>query len=276
MNLRAALGLGTSALTEGGLEGAGRDARRLLAHAAGIAPDRVMLHLEDELSEEDERRFWAHVQARLDRRPVAQIIGARLFFGRNFIVTEDVLDPRPETETLIVEALGDGFDQVLDLGTGSGCILLTLLAERPGATGIGADISAAALEVARRNADALDVAPRAALVQSDWFDAVGGVFDLIVSNPPYIAEAEMSALAPELAFEPRQALTDGADGLSAYRTIAAGAPAHLAPGGRLMVEIGWRQGDAVAAMFRSAGLVDVQIRTDLDGRDRVVMGRMSA
>lgn len=276
MNIRAALGMATAAFHRAGIEDAGRDARKLVAHAAGIGTDRVLLHMEDDLTDAQDARFRAHVQSRLDRRPVSQIVGARLFYGREFIVTEDVLDPRPETETLVSEALSGAFDRVLDLGTGTGCILLTLLAERPDASGVGADLSAAALAVAGRNAERLGVAPRCSMVRSDWFVAVAGTFDLIVSNPPYVAADEMAALAPEVAFEPRMALTDGADGLSAYRALIAGARAHLAPGGRLMVEIGWRQARDVAAMMDAAGLTAVRIVPDLDGRDRVVEGRALA
>lgn len=204
---------------------------------------------------------------------MSHLLGYRDFWSYRFKVTPDVLDPRPETETLIEAALAQPFDSVLDLGTGSGCILLTLLAERGGATGIGVDASPAALRVAEQNAAALGVADRCALEVSDWYAGVGGTFDLIVSNPPYIAAGEMSGLAPELSHEPRMALTDEADGLSCYRIITAGARAHLVPGGWLMVEIGPTQGAAVLQMFDAAGLTDVQIRTDLDGRDRVVIGR---
>ena len=162
---------------------------------------------------------------------------------------------------------------MLDLGTGSGCILLSLLAERPLATGLGTDLSPAALEVAAQNAEALGVAKRTKLMQSDWFANVAGRHDLILSNPPYIAASEMPELAPELAHEPRLALTDEGDGLSAYRAITAGAGAHLVPGGWLMVETGWTQGAQVAAMVRQAGFEEVHLRPDLDGRDRVVLGR---
>ncbi|MCF1709973.1 peptide chain release factor N(5)-glutamine methyltransferase [Tabrizicola sp. J26] len=257
-----------------GIADAPRDARLLLAHAAGIAPDRLSLHLSDPLSPEAAARFAAAIDQRLARRPVSQITGQRLFWGRSFRVTSDTLDPRPETETLIATALEEPFERILDLGTGTGAILLSLLAERPEATGLAVDLSPAALDVAQDNARRLDLSGRSEFRVSDWFTAVDGTFDLIVSNPPYIAAAEMPALAPEVRdWEPHLALTPGGDGLDAYRAIAAEAPLHLRPGGRILVEIGPTQGEAVAALFSAAGLASVAILPDMDGRPRVVRGR---
>ncbi|MHA6346688.1 peptide chain release factor N(5)-glutamine methyltransferase [Roseivivax sp. CAU 1761] len=264
-------------LDAAGVDDPGRDARRLLAHALGIAPARLTLALPDPLAPEAEAAFAALVARRAARVPVSHLTGRREFWGRSFEVTPDVLDPRPETESLVAEALARGFARVLDLGTGSGCILLTLLAERPAATGLGTDLSAAALDVARRNAGALGCAGRAEFAHGAWWQAVPAAsrFDLVVSNPPYIAAAEMAALAPEVRdHEPADALTDHGDGLSAYRAIAAGAGGHLAPGGRLLVEIGAAQGPAVAAIFAAAGLAAVRVLPDLDGRDRVVAAEM--
>lgn len=270
----AALRAAIARLTSAGVDDPACDARRLMEHAAGIAPGMLSVRLVDGLQEGALAAFDALVARRAAREPVSHLTGRRAFWGRDFIVTPDVLDPRPDTEALVAEALSAPFSRVLDLGTGSGCILLTLLAERPAAAGTGVDLSAAALAVARRNAAALGVAARAELRASDWFAAVPGRFDLIVSNPPYIAAAEMPALAPEVRdHEPGMALTDGADGLTAYRAIAAGAPEHLTPGGRLLLEIGWTQGVAVAALLRQAGLSDVRVLPDLDGRDRVVAAR---
>jgi release factor glutamine methyltransferase len=258
-------------LRQAGVEDAARDARLLLGHALGIAPNRLTLHMADLLPPEAAARFEAAIAARAARQPVSQITGRRLFWGRSFHVTRDVLDPRPETECLIAAALSAPFATVLDLGTGSGCILVTLLAERPGARGVGVDLSDAALAIARENAAARGVGPRADFRDSDWFAQVSGRFDLIVANPPYIAAAEMPTLAPEVRdWEPHLALTPGGEGLEAYRAIATGAGAHLAPGGRLLVEIGPTQGLAVAALFRAAGLQGMAILPDLDGRDRVV------
>jgi release factor glutamine methyltransferase len=268
--LRAAV----ARLAAAGVPGAAGDARALLAHALYVAPDRLTLHLPDPIPPEALQRLDAALTARAARQPVSQITGRRLFWGRPFRVTPDVLDPRPETETLVAAALTAPFSRVLDLGTGSGAILLTLLAERPEATGLGTDLSAAALAVAAGNAGALGLVPRATFRQADWFGDVSGRFDLIVSNPPYIAQAEMAALQPEVRdWEPHLALTPGGDGLDAYRRIVAGVGSHLTPGGRVLVEIGATQGSAVAGFFRAAGLQDVSVLPDMDGRDRVVAGR---
>lgn len=264
----------TARLAAAGVPDPARDARLLLAHALGIAPDRVLLALQDPLPATAAARFDAALAARAQRQPVSQITGQRLFWGRSFRVTADVLDPRPETETLIAAALQRPFARVLDLGTGSGAILLTLLAERPEATGLAVDLSPAALDVARTNAENLGLAERAAFQQSDWLANVVGQFDLIVSNPPYIAAAEMADLSPEVRdWEPHLALTPGGDGLDAYRVIAAQVPAHLAPDGQLMVEIGPQQGQAVAELFTAAGLHTARILQDFDGRDRVVAAK---
>ncbi|MFD1156484.1 peptide chain release factor N(5)-glutamine methyltransferase [Roseovarius aestuarii] len=219
-----------------------------------------------------EEKFFRLIERRCAREPMSHLLGYRDFYEHRFEVSGDALDPRPETETLVALALDRAFDRVLDLGTGSGCILLSMLAARSIATGVGTDISEAALNVARRNRARLELETRAELILSDWFRAVSGQFDLIVSNPPYIAAEEMAGLGPELSFEPRMALTDEGDGLSAYRAITAGAPEHLRAGGHLMVEIGWTQGKAVAGMFRANGFDGVEILPDLDGRDRVVQG----
>lgn len=280
--LRDALGPATARLVAAGVPDAARDARVLLAHAAGLAADRLLISPGDPLSPQAATRFEAAVCARAARQPVSQITGGRDFWRHRFIVTPDVLDPRPDTEALVAEALRGEFRHVLDLGTGSGAILLSLLAERPGATGLGTDLSPAALAVAKRNAAALGLADRAEFALSDWLAAVDGTFNLIVSNPPYIAAGEMAGLAPEVRdWEPRMALTPaidpaddhGCDGLGAYRAIAAAAPAHLVAGGRLIVEIGPAQGRAVAALIGAAGFVDLSVLPDLDGRDRVVCGR---
>ncbi len=266
--LRSALAAAVQRLKTAETPDPARDARLLLAHAAGLAPDRLTLHLDDPLT--DPARFEELLDARIRRQPVSQIIGKRLFWGRWFTVTSDVLDPRPETEILIATALQDPFERVLDLGTGTGAIVLTLLAERPAARGLGTDLSSAALAVATANAVALGLAERVELCQSDWFEVVEGMFDLIVSNPPYIPEGEIATLAPETRdWEPRMALTPGGDGLDAYRRIAANAGAHLSPGGRLIVEFGAGQGAAVACLLTQAGFAQVRLIPDMDGRDRV-------
>lgn len=273
MSVQAGLRAGAARLGAAGIGEGAREARLLMAAALGLDPSRMTLHLHDDLGPEGAARFEALLARRAAREPMSHILGQRQFYGRAFKVTGAVLDPRPETECLVAAALEEGFERVLDLGTGSGCILLSLLAERDGAHGLGADVSAAALDVARENAARLGLASRAAFQEADWFKGIAGQYDLIVSNPPYIGIAEMPELAPELAHEPRAALTDEGDGLSAYRAIAAGVLAHLVPGGRILVEIGRTQGADVARIFAEAGLQAVELRQDLDGRDRVVMAR---
>lgn len=258
-------------LQEAGIEDGARDARVLLAHALGIGHDRLTLKLPDEMTGPQEALYDQALVARLARQPVAQITGRRLFWGQSFRVTRDVLDPRPETETLVAEALRAPFLKVLDLGTGTGCVLLSCLKGMPMARGLGTDISDAALQVAVGNTRDLGLETRARFRKSDWFANVTGAYDLIVSNPPYIAAEEMPGLAPEVRdWEPYQALSPGGDGLDAYRAIALGAGARLMPGGRLLVEIGPTQGAAVAALFRHAGLEGIRLLPDMDGRDRVV------
>jgi release factor glutamine methyltransferase len=256
---------------------AARDARKLLAFAAGIDAARLTLILPEPIEPDIAAQYWALIGRRAQFEPVSHLTGTRDFYGRAFAVTGDVLDPRPDTETLIGAALDAPFARVLDLGTGSGCILITLLAENGTATGVGGDASVAALAVAARNAQALGIAKRAVFVQSDWCDAIEGQFDLIVSNPPYIAADEMAGLSADVReWEPRMALTDEADGLSAYRTIVAQAGQHLQPGGRLMFEIGPSQGAVVVGLMVNAGYVEVAVIPDLDGRNRVVVGQMPA
>ena len=267
-SLRAAV----QALAEAGIPDAAADARHLLAHALGVSRDRLILIGPDPMPIEAQESLDRLLARRIAREPVARITGQRLFWGRSFAVTPDVLDPRADTETLIATALeGAAPSRLLDLGTGSGAIALTLLAEWPQARAVATDISPAALAVAARNASALDVADRLELLLSDWFTGITGRFDLILSNPPYIAADEMPGLAPEvLLHDPSMALSPGGDGLAPYRIIAAQASAYLAAEGRVMVEIGWKQGAAVKAIFASAGWRDLRLIRDMEGRDRVL------
>lgn len=268
-----AMALAAARLRAAGVADPARDARVLLAHAARIEASRVTLIAPEDLEPEVADRYEQLIALRVVRVPVSHLIGEREFYGRRFKVSQDVLDPRPETETLIEVALSNPFERLLDLGVGSGCILVTLLAENPQATGVGVDLSEAACLQASANAVLHRIEARADIQQSDWFANVTGQFDLITANPPYIALDEMSDLSPEVrGHEPDMALTDGGDGLGAYRMITASVRRHLRPGGRLCLEIGPTQGDAVAAMVCNAGLQDVRVVPDLDGRDRVVLG----
>jgi release factor glutamine methyltransferase len=247
----------------------------MLAHATGWSAAQVAVAGGAALAPAALARAEAMLARRLAREPLAQIVGEWGFFGRRFAVTRDTLTPRPDTETLVELALGAPFARLLDLGTGTGAIAVSLLAERPGATGVASDVSAPALAVAEANAARHGVAGRLRLVQADWWEGIEGQFDLVVSNPPYVTEAEYADLAPEITlWEPRGALTPGGDGLAAYRAIAAGLAAHLAPGGRCLLEIGAGQGGAVAAILRGAGLDAVAVHPDINGKARVVSGTM--
>ena len=264
-------------LKAAGIEDAPREARALVALALGVAPDRVRLLSHDNVPPDAAARLQDLLDRRAGQRvPMSHLTGWRDFYRHRFEVSGAVLDPRSDTETLVEAALEQPFRHVLDLGTGSGCILLSLLAARSEAAGLGTDVSPEALAFADRNARRLGVAERCLLLQSDWYEAVEGRFDLIVSNPPYITADEMTELAPELRHEPRVALTDEGDGLSAYRRIVPGAVSHLRPGGRLLVEIGWTQAAEVSRLFREAGFQEVSVIRDLEGRDRVISGQSPA
>lgn len=263
---------GTKLLTAAIGEGAARDARILMAHTLGVAPDRLTLELSRMLTPQQVAQFEHTIHRRAAHMPISHITGKRAFWKHEFRVTPGVLDPRPDTETLIELALnGPSPSTILDLGTGSGCILLSLLADLPNATGIGTDISKAALEIATENAATLGVTDRVTLQNSDWFSDVSGQFDLIVSNPPYITAAEMADLAPDVReYEPHLALTPGGDGLSAYQTIAQDLASYLAPNGRAFFEIGKDQGPQVQEIMAATGIGPVTLHHDLAGHARIV------
>jgi len=264
-------------LTAAGVPEAAKDARILLAHTLGVDRSKLISLMNDDMTADQRDRYDALIMAREQRRPVSHLVGTREFYGRAFKVSGDVLDPRPDTETLIDVALAQPFGRVLDLGTGSGCILLTLLCENASATGVGVDASRDALAVAADNAQTLDVQARSDFQLSDWFQNVTGEFDLIVSNPPYISADEFHDLAPEVQrWEPKMALTPGGDGLDAYRHIAARAGAFLSANGRIVLEIGPTQAEAVVGMLSDAGFADVRVIKDINGRDRVVYGAKHA
>lgn len=268
--LREILSKTISRLRQAGIDDAAREARLLMSAALDIASDRLVLRLDERPEPDMQMRLDALVARRSAREPLSHLTGARAFYDHVFAVSPDVLDPRPETECLVRAALERPFSHILDLGTGSGCILLSLLAARPEASGLGTDLSARALKIAARNAEALQIGLRVMFVQSDWFEAVEGRFDLITCNPPYISATEMTSLAPELAYEPRFALTDESDGLSVYRRLIPQARDFLTPQGRILVEIGHQQAAEVKQIFDRAGYRSIQTRPDLDGRDRVV------
>jgi release factor glutamine methyltransferase len=261
-----------------GIETPELDARVLIGHALGLDHAALVSAAAQLLSAAEAERIEDFAQRRLAGKPVARIAGMREFWGLPFVVTDDVLVPRPETETVVETALAlIGEDRaaslrILDIATGSGAILLALLSELPNARGIGTDIDEKALGVACRNAVQLGFADRAAFVMSDYGEAIRGPFDLVVSNPPYIATGDIATLAREVRdHEPRHSLDGGADGLSAYRVIAADAVRLLAPGGHLVLEIGQGQENDVARLLNDAELCPAgEPRRDLAGIARVV------
>lgn len=269
--VRSSLQRATMMLGAAGIEGPERDAQVLLCHVLDIDQSQLIARLDEALPQSALYGMDRVVAVRCLHQPVSHITGKRAFWNHEFLVNADVLDPRPDTETLVAAALEKPFDNVLDLGTGSGAIILSLLAEHPHAMGVATDISAAALDTARRNAGRIGVADRVRFAEADWFTGVSGRFDLIVSNPPYISAAEMESLAPEVHdYEPHLALTPGGDGLAAYRMIAAGLADFLTPGGRAFFEIGYRQAADVLQIFTNCGFDDLELLQDLSGHDRVI------
>lgn len=252
------------------------DAELLMAHAAGVAREALLLRLRDLAVPEE---FSALVERRLAHEPVSHITGRRAFWTLELSVTPDVLTPRPDTETLMEAAVAHFRDtaeprRILDLGTGSGALLLAALDQWREATGLGIDISAAALDVARANAQRCGFADRAEFRQGDWFEGIEERFDLILANPPYIASG--TALPPEVAeHEPHGALFAGADGLDAYRAIAPKLADRLAPGGLAAIEIGFDQQDDASGLFAGQGLT-ISVLTDLGGRPRCITATRSA
>lgn len=254
-----------------GIATAALDARLLLQFATRMSHADIVAEPDLILAPDVIRQYWALIERRCAFEPVSRILGQREFYGRAFRVTPAVLDPRADTETLIDAALPlvAGRCRILDLGTGSGAIIVTLLAERPEAEGVATDISAAALQVAMVNAEAHGVTRRITFLQSDWFASVVGQFDLIVSNPPYIRSGDIAGLPVDVRdHDPLSALDGSADGLAAYRRIAAAAPRFLTPGGTVLVEIGAEQEGAVQQLFEAAGFALTGQFRDLGGHVR--------
>lgn len=254
------------------------EASMLLAHVLGRTPAWLYAHGGDAIPGAEVLRFHELVERRAAGEPVAYLTGRRGFWTLDLAVTPDTLIPRPETELLVelaLERVADGLPvRTLDMGTGSGAIALALARERPGAEVTATDRSAAALEVARRNAHDHDIG-NVRFALGDWYQPVRGMrFGLIASNPPYIADGDGHLERGDLRFEPAGALASGGDGLDALRVIAAGAREHLQPGGWLLVEHGLEQGPAVRALFAEAGLEAVETARDLEDRERVTLGRL--
>ena len=275
-NLKSALESAILYLQKQGVEEARQDAWLLLEHVCGISHSTYFVHSEDEMPKEQQEQYEALVRKRGEHIPLQQLTGEQEFMGLTFLVNEHVLIPRQDTEVLVEEVmknLHDGF-RILDLCTGSGCILLSLLHYSNDCSGVGADLSEEALEVARKNAEQLGE-NSALFVQGDLFAPVEGKFEIIVSNPPYICSDVIPTLMEEVReHEPMQALDGGADGLDFYRKIIQGAKEHLCGGGQLFFEIGYDQGEAVQRLMEQAGYREVECVQDFAGLDRVVFGTL--
>jgi release factor glutamine methyltransferase len=252
--------------------------RILLCHATGLSRVQLITQAERPLLDAEAARLAALVQRRLDGEPIAYIVGRREFFGLDFLVNDAVLIPRPDTELIVELALErlPHNGRMLDMGTGSGAIAVAVAHTRPDARVTALDVSDAALRVARQNAAANGATVR--FLRSDWFGALAPIetFELIVSNPPYIAAGDVHLSQGDLRFEPSGALTDHADGLSALRTIIAGSPRHLAPGGWLLLEHGYDQAASVRALLADGGFAEVQSWRDLAGIERTSGGKVPA
>jgi release factor glutamine methyltransferase len=264
-------------LADAGIDGASTDARLLVQDATGLSREALLRRSRHRLNESEAARLAALAARRAGREPVSHVLGRREFWSLEFRITRDCLDPRPDSETIVEAALArlDGRAQplrLLDLGTGSGCLLLALLSELPQASGLGIDASEAALAVARENAERLGFSGRARFVAGNWGHGVGGTFDAIVANPPYVESGEIDTLAPEIAhYEPRLALDGGPDGLDAYRALLPDIAHLLAPAGFAAIEIGATQRAAVARLAETAGLVCADVRRDLAGHERCLV-----
>lgn len=278
MTYRECYEQGCRTLQAAGIEEAALDARLLLEAVCGTDRNDLLVHGEQPVAPEAEEKYLNWIRQRAEHIPLQQLTGEQGFMGLTFSVNEHVLIPRQDTEILVEEVLKELHDgmRVLDMCTGSGCILLSLLHYSNDCEGLGVDLSAEALEVAERNVLKVltpEKAEHAHFLQSDLFEKVEGKFEIIVSNPPYIASAEVEKLMPEVRdHEPRMALDGTEDGLYFYRRIIEEAGKHLVSSGMLFFEIGYDQGQAVSELMRTEGYCDVQVVQDYAGLDRVVLG----
>ena len=263
-------------LRECGISDPIRDARLLLADCLELRTQNLNLLNDSYISEIKISKFWRMVKERCKRKPVSKILGYRSFWGRDFEINENVLDPRGDTETLIELILDCKFDNMLELGTGSGAIAITVLAERREVTCVATDISEYALKTASTNSKRHGVESRLKLLHSNWFEKISGSFDVIVSNPPYISSEEYAQLSAEVVkYDPKISLTLGGDGLEAYRKILSRALEKLSKNGHIFLEIGYTQANAVGHLFREAGFQQIKVHKDLGSRDRVISAKAS-
>jgi release factor glutamine methyltransferase len=283
--VQAALRQATADFRRAGIDTPGDDARRLMAAVLALTAAQLLSRPERPISADEARRLDAAFARRMGREPVARILGEREFYGRSFAISPATLDPRPDSETLIAATLELAREEkwlaaplrILDIGTGSGCLLLTLLAELPSASGVGTDISQAALDVASANAQRLGLDARCRWVTADLLEGIAGPFDVLVANPPYVRTGEIPTLEPEVrSFDPHAALDGGDDGLQFYRRLAA-AMARVVPDGLVVLEVGAGQAEAVTQLLREspAQATNGHIRyyPDAAGRPRCVSVR---
>ena len=276
MTVQELLTAGQAKLRECGISDPVRDARLLLADCLELRTQNLNLLDNSCISEIKISKFWRMINERCKRKPVSKILGYRSFWGRDFEINENVLDPRGDTETLIELILDCNFENMLELGTGSGAIAITILAERPEVTCVATDISQYALNTARTNSKRHGVQSRLKLLYSNWFDKISGSFDIIVSNPPYISSKEYAQLSAEvLKYDPKISLTLGGDGLEAYREILSQALEKLSKNGHIFLEIGYTQANAVGHLFKEAGFQQIKVHKDLGSRDRVISAKAS-
>ena len=260
----------TAQLEAAGIENPRLDARVLLAFATSSSPDEMLLHASQKISAAEIKSFEAFLQRRLVGEPISRIQGEREFWGQSFKLSAHTLDPRPDSETLVdtVRSLANEWtlppQTILDLGTGTGCLLLALLLEFPNASGMGVDISPEAVQTAQDNANSLGMTGRATFKVGDWTSDVDGIFDVIVCNPPYVRTGDIDTLQPEVRlFDPIKALDDGNDGLSCYRSLLRGCGDHLRTGGLMVLEISDDLAGDVKALIRSNGFIRIEAHRDL-------------
>jgi release factor glutamine methyltransferase len=266
---------GRERLKEVGISNGARESKKLLAFVTNHEYSALNWMQEFKISKEIKFKFIDLIEKRVSGAPISKIIGKRLFFNSEFFVNENVLDPRPETEVVVSVALEKNFSTVLDLGTGTGCIVISLLKERPDVIGVSVDISKECLNVAKINAETNGVLDRVKFIHSDWFSNVTSRFDLIVSNPPYIGLSELNDLSREVKnFDPKVALFGGRDGLNCYEAIFNDVSRFLNPGGRLITEVGYAQSSIVKKFFLNSGFIDIKVTKDLDLNNRVVSGHL--
>ena len=276
MKLQRVLANTVSKLSKSGIDGAARDARILTAYALEVPISDLSLKINEKVPANIIRKLEKLLMRRISREPISKILGRREFWGRTFSINEKVLDPRGDTETLIDYVIDNPVKSVLELGTGSGVIAVTLACEWKEANVTAIDISEDALQLAEINAKKFNVHSKIQFLKSDWFDNVEGIFDLIISNPPYVGRREQDKISTEITkFDPEIALFAGSDGFDAYNKIIPNLAKFLNPGGYVVLEIGASQSNQVKNIMNLSGFFDVEIVKDLSGKDRVIAAKFT-